>query len=82
MRLKNDVFVDLDIKCEFPYGPGPGVFESKRRSDNSLAEEPPSQKSSLCTSMLNVYILEWPKCDMNKPIQRASRPGVSQEPFP
>ena len=45
MRLKNDVFIDLDIKCEFPYGPGPGVFESKRGRDNSLAEEPPSQKS-------------------------------------
>ena len=45
MTLKNDEFIDLDIKCEFPYGPGPGVFESKRRRDNSLAEEPPSQKS-------------------------------------
>ena len=28
-------------KMEFPYGPGPGVFESKRRRDNSLAGDPP-----------------------------------------
>ena len=45
--------------------------------DNSLADKPPSQESC-CTSMLDVYVLEWPTCDMNKPVQRASRPGVSQ----
>jgi hypothetical protein len=43
--------------------------------DNSLADKPPK---SCCTSMLDVYVLEWPTCDMNKPVQRASRPGVSQ----